>query len=168
MARKKAKLERIDLNKRPDFYNTYIQATILAGATSVPLLMGITYLGQFRDLNGEFATHPIFPPDFLIGRVPYSNRLLTAFNDVSERLGLNPGLNGEGLKVAKYPNTQPTIDDFLENGAQLSRLYTTNIKLLRRFPETEEQGRKKLFAEVERCYFRDKRLAESLRYLTRP
>ena len=162
------KTEWIDLDKNPRLIDIYIEATILAGATSIPLLMGTTYLGQFRNLQGEFATNPIFRPDFLVGRVPYSNRLLAAFNEVSSRLTLNPQIDGQGLKVHTQENTEATVNSFLENGAQLARLYLANKNILKEFPEEPERKRKKLFEIVDECYCRDKKLAESLKYLSKP
>jgi len=164
----KTDLPWIDLEKKKTYLSTFIEATILAGADSVPLLMGTTYLGQFRDLEGEFATNPIFRPDFLVGRVPYSKRLLAAFNDVSSRLTLNPQIDGQGLKVHTEENTKSTVNNFLKNGAQLARLYLANKNILEEFPEEPERRRRRLFEIVDECYLRDKKLAESFKYLSRP
>jgi hypothetical protein len=142
----------------------YVQATILAGATSVQELMAVTYLSQFEDLNGEFATRPVYAPDFQVGVVPYSSELLELYNDVASRMGLDPRGNGQDLRVQTEMNTQANIDDLVQRGAQLSRLYQENKRNLERFKDDDRS----LFRTVRGCHFRDKSLVDNLAYLTDP
>jgi hypothetical protein len=159
--------EWIDLEREDEYHclrDWFVQATVLAGASSVQKVMAVTYLSQFEDLNREFATRPIFAPDFQVGVVPYSSALLELYNDVVSRMALDARGDGQDLRVSTETNTQANIDDLVQRGAQLSRLYQENKRNLERFQE-DDRG---LFRTVRECYFRDRSLVSNLAYLTDP
>ncbi len=149
----------------------FIKGTVNAGADSVDKLMAVTYLSQFENLNGEFATNPVFPPDFRIGKVPYSSALLEMYNYMSDRGFF---LNSHGTQIIPVITDEYqmkiNLDDLVERGAQLSRLYQANKKNLEKFAmnNKESQDVKHFFSKVRACYQRDKKLIESLTYVTNP
>jgi hypothetical protein len=152
----------INLDTENSEYNLkeeFVEATILAGANTVQKLMAVTYLSQFEDLEGEFATRPIFTPDFQVGIIPYSSELLKRYNHNCN--AFDPVGAGLDLKVTQHANTQANIDYFVKEGAQLSRLYQQNEKNLKRFENDRD-----LFRKVNGCYRRDQNLIRNLAYLT--
>ncbi len=136
----------------------YILGTVLAGAQSVGEIMAVTYLSQFRDLNGEFATSPVFRPDFRVGSIPYSSDLLKVYNRVASSIDAI----GEGRDLSFSPkdNTKAEIDLFVCNGAQLGRLYESNVKLL----EKCKDDKRDLFHLVRECIGRDRAVIKNLAY----
>lgn len=142
--------------------DAFIMATVLAGANSVPKIMAVNYLSQFEDLNGEFATRPVFVPDFQIGIIPYSLALIELYNNVTSRLAFNDyARDGQDLTRTC---SQRAIDNLVKEGAQLSRLYQKNQKNMERFKDND----KGLFSKVRECYFRDEAIISSLVYRVSP
>lgn len=155
----------IDLKREDESHSLrdwFVQATILAGANSVQKLMAVTYLSQFEDLEGEFATNPVFAPDFQIGTVPCSSALLGIYNDVIYCGGISSNGDGQNLAVMTATNTPANIEQLIVEGAQLSRLYLQNKENLERFDD-DDSG---LFRRVHECYRRDQNLVKNLAYLT--
>ena len=163
MATKKP--EWIDLDTKDPEHNLrdwYVMATVLEGADSIQKIMAVTYLSQFEDLEGEFATRPVFTPDFQVGIIPYSSNLLEIYNDIAHRAKLDSVGDGQDLNVILATNTQANIDHFVMEGAQLSRLYQQNRKNLEKF----EDDKQELFKKVNKLYHRDQNLIRNLTYLT--
>ncbi len=143
----------------------FIIGTVLAGVDSVAKLRAATYLAQFQDLEGEFARRPVYQPDFHIGPVPYSNLLLAHLNDVAQRnLVYLPSTEKELHASFDRITSQPeaNLEWLLQEGAQFSRLYQANKKILK------EHDQRQLFNAVRDCYFRDLHLAEVFSYLEEP
>ncbi|MEN7982488.1 MAG: hypothetical protein ABFQ65_03495 [Nanoarchaeota archaeon] len=141
------------------FQDIFIQATISKGANSIQKLMGVNYLSQFEDLNGEFVVRSVFIPDFKIGIIPYSSAFLELYNDHSSRLNVDLIGDGQNLRIRDFANLG-NIDNLVKNGAQFSRLYLKNKKNLERFDGDD----KKLFRAVRSCYLRDEKIIKNLSY----
>ena len=156
----------IDLETEDDGHglrDAFILGTILAGANSVPKLMAVNYLSQFEDLNGEFATKPVFVPDFQVGVIPYSLALIELYNHVTSRIAFAENYVGDGHNLTSNC-PQNEIDYLVKEGAQLSRLYQKNKKNMERFKDDD----KSLFNLVKKCYFRDEAIVGRLAYLNNP
>lgn len=144
--------------------DNFIELNIRAGVRSIPELMALTYLSQFEKLDGEFAQDPVFRPDFQVGIIPYSNKLLDLYNGSSLSYR-SPG-NQSGLELGvcgEEANTVATFQSFLKGGAQLARLYVSNCKNLDRFKDDDECHRK-LIHTVDTCVRRDRKMLDVLAY----
>lgn len=140
-----------------------LKETVRAGADTIAKLMAATYLAQFQDLNGEFAQRPIYEPNFLVGYVPYSARLVTDLTNLCRegqilfhRDGTELSSPIKEIEDEWYPTK---LERFRRGGAQFARLYTASRKLLA--PKDEQA----LFEAVEQCHFRDLGLTTFTRYL---
>jgi hypothetical protein len=153
----------IDLEKEDENHrlrDLFIKGTIAAGATSIEKLMAVTYLSQFENQRGEFAERPVFAPDFVMCFIPFSSQLLSVFEDVYHR-GLIDSPVGDGQDLCFHQSRHPLsatlsdlMDNLLQDGAQLARLYLANKKNLKRF-QRNDRG---LFDKVRECYSRDRKL----------
>lgn len=151
--------------------DSFITQTILAGADSVAKLMATTYLAQFKNLDSEFAQGPFYRPDFTIGYVPHSRLLLVHLNDVIKRgfVGAHVYAHTSGEKELEVSSSVENLDNskanrelFVREGAQFQQLYQANRKILKGYDNRE------LFRAVRDCYFRDRKMAEILRYSEEP
>lgn len=140
-----------------------IQETIRAGAETVATLMAVTYLAQFRDLNGEFVQRPVYEPDFIVGFVPYSSRLIADLNHLNRKgyvvfhqSGKEVSSPIEDIEDEWYPTK---LERFRRGGAQFARLYTLSKKIL------DQNDEQLLFDAVLRYHFRDLGLTTFARYL---
>ena len=155
----------IDLEKADEgcgLRDWFIMGTILRGGDSIDKLMAVTYLSQFSSLDGEFARRPVYTPDFHVGFIPYSTTLLQVFNNVAQR-HLQQYFAGKAIyTVQKDPAEMRERDcHLIEQGAQLGRLFTANLKNLHKYAENG------LWHAVEDCFRRDQRIAQSLAYCQR-